>query len=706
MVQGGGTKKKAAPENPGQPWCGYACVLDVRLTQPSGGAPPLEPPLGQYLDEVPMGMKGGVGDAQAQHMGEPCVDNVEGLQRVLSRGVAQKACGSLLWLAIGGIFGQLPATGLQEIRESLGQSWQLLSLALAEETGSDRALRDWIAAALPFVLAQAIFRIMVDGFPEDRKLFTAHAERLVNKISMVVHYEVTGFQANLDTVRRERRRLLLRHVMKNPHVNQREFLRGQKRQEMLESHSASAGDYPLRFGEADGQPLEETQLDHVMQARAESRRSKGRKSKVGPALSQTDTEQRVDRYAQLSQAGAELLEQQLDEFAAILGEEPEEAEEDSLSISDGFSVASPGPSPPSSPTNRGAPASWSPRTPTGSAGVTFRDLGASDDEASDGCASPSSSMCLSPKSRKGAAWRKAQSSMNVFAKFNQIKLEHRARKEREARAKKQRQEQVHRKIAVDSLPSELCERQLVTTWVSPCTKTLMPDAEDRNTLRKPSAEAFALKMATRPPPTRPLSMPALRAKSGAGQPRGSSSSAARGSRSNTGDAKMATAHETATVSQMSLKDDGSLAGGSVSRSVRGAAAGAASIGPGETGSTLPRVASASGVSSLQRELTAGSAHRHWTTRGEVLSLEPPQRLGSRVVGRRLEEQAKASKQKSFALYMKEYDIFTDMLKRTVDEKRLRDEEDACLRRAASLLDGPPKRRLPPESLLLKRRVAA
>jgi hypothetical protein len=42
-----------------------------------------------------------------------------------------------------------------------------------------------------------------------------------------------------------------------------------KRQEMLESQAAATQDKPLSFGQKDGQALEETQLEHVMQGRSE-----------------------------------------------------------------------------------------------------------------------------------------------------------------------------------------------------------------------------------------------------------------------------------------------------------------------------------------------------------------------------------------------------------------------------------------------------
>jgi len=71
------------------------------------------------------------------------------------------------------------------------------------------------------------------------------------------------------------------------------------------------------------------------------------------------------------------------------------------------------------------------------------------------------------------------------------------------------------------------------------------------------------------------------------------------------------------------------------------------------------------------------------------------RISGKVVKQRLEGQAKAFRQNSFAQYIKQFDVFSGKLKQSFDEKRLRDEEDACLRKTDNLIGGPPRRLIRP-----------
>lgn len=73
--------------------------------------------------------------------------------------------------------------------------------------------------------------------------------------------------------------------------------------------------------------------------------------------------------------------------------------------------------------------------------------------------------------------------------------------------------------------------------------------------------------------------------------------------------------------------------------------------------------------------------------GETLTLEPPWNLSNKVVYNRLDIATKTSQTHSFAMYTKEYDVFTGDLKQRFDEKRLRDEEDAYLKKMRSMVGG-------------------
>lgn len=79
--------------------------------------------------------------------------------------------------------------------------------------------------------------------------------------------------------------------------------------------------------------------------------------------------------------------------------------------------------------------------------------------------------------------------------------------------------------------------------------------------------------------------------------------------------------------------------------------------------------------------------------GETLTLEPPWNLSNKVVYNRVEVATKASQSHSFAMYTKEYDVFTGDLKQRFDEARLRNEEDAYLKRMRSMVGGSKMKKL-------------
>eukprot|EP00435_Cladocopium_sp_Y103_P011370 s594_g2.t5 len=80
--------------------------------------------------------------------------------------------------------------------------------------------------------------------------------------------------------------------------------------------------------------------------------------------------------------------------------------------------------------------------------------------------------------------------------------------------------------------------------------------------------------------------------------------------------------------------------------------------------------------------------------GETLTLEPPWNLSNKVVYNRVEVATKASQSHSFAMYTKEYDVFTGDLKQRFDEARLRNEEDdAYLKKMRSMVGGSKMKKL-------------
>merc|ERR1712129_373681 len=246
-------------------------------------------------------------------------------------------------------------------------------------------------------------------------------------------------------------------------------------------------------------------------------------------------------------------------------------------------------------------------------------------------------------------------------------------------ARKARQDLLLKKIG-KPLSEALRERQLVTTWVSPCQQSLVNDAKDRNLLRKASSQAFRLTMATRPQLMRPLSLPDL-----------------------TGSKALREQHRLKRglhESQASNQRDDGASGDRVSPGKAGRSP--SKTRPEDTTSQLPRMTTSTGT--MLNDSKTATRERPWGTganRGEMISLEEPARLTTKVVTKRLEDQEIANKQTSFALYVKEYDVFTNQRKpMRIDAKQLQDEEDATLREHLQLFGGPPVRQLPAELMLL------
>eukprot|EP00434_Breviolum_minutum_P012650 symbB.v1.2.011149.t1/scaffold732.1/size241626/23 len=79
--------------------------------------------------------------------------------------------------------------------------------------------------------------------------------------------------------------------------------------------------------------------------------------------------------------------------------------------------------------------------------------------------------------------------------------------------------------------------------------------------------------------------------------------------------------------------------------------------------------------------------------GETLTLEPPWNLSNKVVYSRVDVATKTSQSQSFAMYTKEYDVFTGDLKQRFDEVRLRNEEDAYLKKMRSMVGGSKMKKL-------------
>lgn len=678
-----GKEEEACP-----PWVlGIRCVLDVMLTHDN--EPRLTPPIRQYLEEVSLGMIGGSGDgasqAQADRKRKPgekptpaCCMKV--MLRVIADDPSTRACQSLFWLVLGAIFGTVRSEAAPAFKKQLGEAWYAFTLQVMDEVEGDTEVQDWILAAMPCVFAQAIYRLLVDGFVEDRKHFVKEGHQLLSKVSFVIHFELTGFQITAETLRRSRQRLFLKQVVQAPHVNQHQVMKGKKRQEILESTAADK-DQPLAFAgveaardeavtptgrlEVSVQALEESQLEHILQGSEMRRREDEHKAANMQATGKgfweieptpVPAKYSVARYRDLAE-GALIFERHMAELSACASNEDEDGDDDTAEDEQlPSSLSSPPESPLPSPMNATSP--------------RFSEAGDTT-EISDCTSVPTT------PSKSKRMWRKA----TLVAKCSVQRDEARLKKEREAKARKVRQETLQRKCS-EPLIKELSERTLNTTWVSPAMMSLQ-NAQGRQTLKKTSSESFQLKMAVKKEPWRRLSMPALK-------------SAAKDESSPTRQKKPLDA-STCGGSHVSPERREESIAGSVRTGnphMRDAAGRARAVG---AGTVEAQAAPAQALPRFGKQLEEGRLQGKKDS--HVISLDPPARLSGKAMRQRVETQDKANQTQSFAIYMKEHDVFTGVRKLRFDDKRLRDEEDAYVKKLCGLVGGNPKRLINPERLL-------
>lgn len=245
-------------------WCGDS-VLDLNIVSATQLSPSLVP-ASRYLKEVVLGLQG-YGGTEAKSRGR-----VDKMSKLLgeAKQAALPVAQTLFWMSIGIIFGRIHDDALADYRNQLAQGWYLLSLEVLKDASKEPEMRDWILNALPFVLAQVIYRLLCDTFEEDRKNFVGQADELLNKLSLVAHFEVTGFQITNETVRKERIKLFSSSVLSNPQIDLFESSAAKKRMEALDK-SAAGHVGALTFGNRDGHPLEEMQMEYVMQGRSDPR---------------------------------------------------------------------------------------------------------------------------------------------------------------------------------------------------------------------------------------------------------------------------------------------------------------------------------------------------------------------------------------------------------------------------------------------------
>eukprot|EP00927_Polykrikos_kofoidii_P061947 TRINITY_DN56767_c0_g1_i1.p1 TRINITY_DN56767_c0_g1~~TRINITY_DN56767_c0_g1_i1.p1 ORF type:complete len:746 (+),score=169.15 TRINITY_DN56767_c0_g1_i1:66-2240(+) len=695
MVDGDGD---AGWQELGPSWCSYRSILDVfEGKQPRGRRVPFKPPVARYLRETTFGVRHSGGDVQKQQdfgretkitparraellvsvlcgsgVGASAGDGGGGGGGVGSAtgggatggvtssagggasasaagdcggSVAERAAFSLFWIVLGGVFGRVPATVVDSFRDELAHSWHKLHLAFLGAIPRDIEAREWALAAVPLIFGQAFYRIIVDAFVEDRKHFVMNATVSIDKITRVCHFELTGFQITSDTLRRERRKLFTKSVLLTPHMNQEELLRGKKRQEMLECRSTSAPQ--LAFGELEnGVPLEEITLDHLLQVRAAAASrptptgdeydffpGPGSKAMAAIAVAAAppvaggtkvptgdcdacafDIPRRkryhppeglsVDNYLELSTEGSALLDRHMMDMELLATESANVNHASSATDLEGLEEHD--------------------DTPTPSPSSTAR-------------ASQFSGAPLSAE-----------------------------RRERDLKARRMKHEALHKSVAVDPLPPELCEREVLTTWVSPVVKRLVPSEKDRCMLRKTASESFNLKMAHKPFPMVPL-------------PTKSSSLSSLG-RSTKCAGLALTGGSGASAAESAVAVGGG--GGAASATSAGGVGNTSGVG----------LVSPNPPLSMSQKMNAqqlGSSSPGLVVGGEPLVLGQRGNLSNRVIMQRFDTQLAAFRKGTFVEYMEEYDVLTGALKTRLDKNRLRKEEAKIVQKMEALLGGPP-----------------
>eukprot|EP00747_Dinoflagellata_sp_TGD_P168576 gnl/TRDRNA2_/TRDRNA2_195274_c0_seq1.p1 gnl/TRDRNA2_/TRDRNA2_195274_c0~~gnl/TRDRNA2_/TRDRNA2_195274_c0_seq1.p1 ORF type:complete len:774 (-),score=173.87 gnl/TRDRNA2_/TRDRNA2_195274_c0_seq1:168-2432(-) len=714
-------------------WCQIASVFDFRPVE-STNRWPFEPPVGQYLEEAVMGLRGSTSDAQEMSPESLVPVFVDKLARVVL-GVhecARKVCLELFWLCMGVIFGQVKKQVVDELRRRLAPAWHLLSLRVAQDSAGDLRTRDWVLTALPFLLAQAVYRTLCDAFEEDRKMLISKSEPLIDKLSLVAHFEVAGFQIQPATSRKERRRLFQKTVLKTPHLNFREFVKGQKKQEMLQQEVTKAQHLPLAFGGEVTRPgFEESQLEHLMSSHADktlferprsqqaaaakaakekaSTTEKPSQSRSGNLLGDSvpldtfvptwkmPTHLGVSQYDGLAQVGEELFQRHLSTMNAQLNLATAQLKStlpmmETLAMED---VDSPPEGSPGGEKKRLVKyTTESPDEPVGSAEPAGSGAGSpTSRDGSEGSKNvdgrrPSEDFMVAEDGtklqRNGSRWQVVKEAVSFDLMFMRMAKE---KKEREAQERRDKTASLLTKIA-EPLPEDNRQRELNTTWVSPVLRRLATAESDRSLLQKSSSDSFQIKMVT---------APSLAAERPGSAPQRSVPTKSRRS-----------------PAENSL-EDGTSGGRMGSRSVdrreadtgaHGTRAGSRTLRPG---TTQERCSQLDPSSHTAHETAKASKCRPGTfvgfgaqrvqvargkTSSEKICMEPPEHLDDNTVMTRLVSQADAFKKQTFGEYVREYDILTGLKKNCIDGEKLKNEEKRYLAKMDRLVGGPPRKQLP------------
>mmetsp|Transcript_27878 Transcript_27878/g.64770 ORF Transcript_27878/g.64770 Transcript_27878/m.64770 type:complete len:717 (+) Transcript_27878:21-2171(+) len=306
---------------------------------------PFSFPAAQFLEETLAGMFG------APHVATPASKNWSRLQAATQTPSAQASCTYLAWVALGHIFATVSPDCLPEIKSSLAKSWFDLSLEVERICEGNRRNKDWMHEALPAVLVNAIYRMIVEAFPPEARLLAQHSQETISKLTLIVQHEVTGLPWTTQTWEKLRKKLFCPTVLATPQLNQKESMGAYLRRERREREQQKEGDRgPLSFGQP-AEALSDEQLESVLVMRNErlivaaQNQRNGISSDPGLALkgwtsaqvrshlapdvanrleelAQRADEVSVDRYEELALEGEDMITRQLEDLYPDGGWEP------------------------------------------------------------------------------------------------------------------------------------------------------------------------------------------------------------------------------------------------------------------------------------------------------------------------------------------------------------------------------------------------
>lgn len=450
-------------------WQGYAfgagSLFDIEVR--SAQDLPFDLPLKTYFEETLRGMKSAPGGK-----GHPPTEKWKHLRHVLDCSMARDYCEKLFWVLVSVLTRDAAAEDLRdvfdeqavaELREQMARVWFLLTLKLGHQSTETH---DWLALAMPVVFVQAIYRLLVDAFPPDRAKFIECADVLIDKMTHILHYEAAGFQSNAETWRKIRQQMFRPHVIESPWTNNNESMRNEQRLEKLQSQNQKRQLQPLDFGKELSRPLEEVQLEHIMELRNQDVRT----SSKGKPLTRSALNFKLNElahYADLSQKGEDLYtEQVLELYNNIPSTTAHYSERATL-----YNTASP-------------------------FGPNMRCTVSDDleESADEGLSSLGNTLGNTGNIR-------TQRSSGGRSSKLEAEVQRRERRENEAAERRRRDEVLHAMLAA---PLPLCYRvrELNTGHVSPMIDQLAPSEADRGLLQKQGHNVQKVKM--RPPNPRML----------------------------------------------------------------------------------------------------------------------------------------------------------------------------------------------------------